>query len=166
MVDRLNPDEATYDLERLEAELHSGGGPGADDNLVLDLGGVSSDLPKFEVIPAGNYNCIIENTEYAPSKAGNPMITWTLRVTDAPYSKRFLYYHTVLNSEAGLTRLKRLMVRLLPDVDLGTFRPARFCDEGHALGVALKAKVRIRQGRNSVTDVLAATEAGSYLLGD
>ncbi len=136
----------------------------ADDNLVLDLEDVSDELPKFEAIPAGTYNCVIENTEYGPSKKGNPMITWTLKVLDPPYDSRYLFYHTVLNSDAGLTRLKRMLTRVLPDIDLGKFNPSVFARDGEGLGHMCRAKVRIKQGQNNITDVLAPSEeAGAFL---
>src|SRR5690606_9684345 len=99
-------------------------------------------------------------------KNNNPMITWVFRVVEAEHEGRLLFYHTVLNTEAGLARLKRLLLRICPDVELASFRPKAFCEEGVALGRACRVKVRIRnyQGKpsNDVTDVLPSAEGGFF----
>lgn len=139
---------------------------GADDNLVLDLGGVNEEMPTFQPLPPGIYNCVVENAEFSRSKNNNPMITWVFRVVDAENEGRLLFYHTVLNTEAGLAKLKRLLLRICPDVELTSFRPKAFCEEGVALGRACRVKVRIRnyQGKpsNDVTDVLPSAEGGFF----
>ncbi len=155
----LNPD----------VDLMLGGSELDEDNLVLDLDNVSEEMPELEALPSGIYNVVIENTEYRVSeRSSNPMISWTFRVLDEPYDGRLLFYHTVLNKESGLVRLKQLMVRVLPDIPLSGFKPKAFCDEGVALGRPCRVKVNVRpyQGkrRNNVTDVLApADEMGSFL---
>ncbi len=162
----LNPDEFV--------EL-SQGGEIQDDSLVLDLGGVEEDQPEFELIPAGTYDAIIENAEYKKSKAsGNPMISWTFRLSQPPYEGRLMFYHTVLNKDSGLRRLKRLLLRCVPEIEMGEFKPAQFCDEGIALNRPCRIKIRVatRKNRdtgrseptNQITDVLGPSEeATSYL---
>lgn len=138
------------------------------DNMVLDLDDVNEDGPGFEALPPGIYNCIIENTEYTMSSNNNPMITWVFKVVDAEGEGRLLFNHTVLNNEVGISRLKRTLTRVVPDVDLKAFNPKQFCDEGVAIGLPCRVKVTIRpyQGekRNNVTDVLQpADEDGGFL---
>lgn len=141
---------------------------GDEDNLVLNLAGVSEDRPALEALPPGIYDAIVENTEFGSSSNGNPMITWIFRVTDPRYEGRLLFFHTVLNSEVGQSRLKRTLLRVCPDIDLTEFRPKKFCDEGVALGLPCRVKVRVRpyQGRksNNVVDVLPPqAEGGTFL---
>lgn len=134
------------------------------DNLVLDLDQVDDSMPEFEAMPPGVYECLIENTEYKVSNNGNPMIAWQFRVIDENYENRMLFYHTVLNKEAGQARLKRLLVRVCPDVPLAGFSPKNFCEQGLALGLPCRAKVRVRpyegKKRNDVTDILAPLASG------
>ena len=154
--DPMNPD-AKIDME--------GSGLTGADNMVLDLGGVSEDLPAFEALSPGVYNAIVENTELSVSQSsGNPMITWQFRVVEPQFDGRLLFYHTVLNKEAGLSRLKRLMTRVCPDYPVVAFKPKDFCESGFALGRPCRVKVRVRpyQGRrvNDVTDILQPAEDG------
>jgi hypothetical protein len=134
------------------------------DALVLNLNDVDEEAGTYEAIPAGIYNCIVENTEFGPSSKGNPMISWTFKVIDPQYEGRFLFYHTVLNSEAGKGRLKKLLLRVAPDVDLGSLSPKKLCEEGVVLGLPCRVKTRIKpyQGekRNDTQDVLAPLSDG------
>ncbi len=158
--DLLNPDE--------ELDL-SGGSAGKDsgDSMVLDLNDVDEEGPGFEAMPPGVYNCIVENAEFGPSSKGNPMITWVFKVIDPQYEGRLLFNHTTLNNDVGKSRLKRLLARVVPDVDMGAFNPAAFCDGGEALGLPCRVKVRIKayqgQKRNDVTDVLPPAEGSSFM---
>ncbi len=148
----------------------------ADDSMVLDLGGVNEDAPAFELLPAGLYNAIIENTEFGHSKSnGNPQIGWTFSITDRSFLNRKMFYYTVLNKDSGLARLKRLLIRVMPDVDIKKFHPGRFCEEGIALGRECRIKVRISTRKNmstgrsepsnSVTDVMAPSDDQDSYLG-
>jgi hypothetical protein len=144
---------------------------GGTDNLVLNLDDVSTDQPDFAPLPAGVYNAIVENTEFQTSKNGNPMISWTFRIIDPQYDGRFLFSHMVLNKEAGVRRLKRTLIRLGVETDLTQFNPVRFTEDGDAVSLPCRVRVRIRvwDGRrvNDVTDVLApAEDAGSFLPGE
>lgn len=158
MVDGLDPD--VQDVFKDEGN--------GDESMVMDLTDVSEEGPEREPLPAGVYPCIFENTEHGKSNnSGNPMISWTLRVTDPEYEGRFLFYHTVLNKQSGISRLKRLLVRAVPEVDLGSFDPKRFCEEGRALGLPCRAKVRVKpyQGRrtNDVQEILAPNDDDNFL---
>jgi len=168
--DALNPDE-------LLDELNVAGHEGPDENLVLDLSDVSEELPAFELIPAGIYSATIENVEHVKSKSsGNPMLSWTFSITTSSHAGRLLFYHTVLNKDSGLTRLRKLLTRCFPEIELTKFAPGRFADSGEALGIPCRLKVRITTQRprpgtqdkakkqNSITDVLAPGDStGSFL---
>lgn len=148
--DMLNPDE--------NMDLSEGQGGNENENLVLNLDDVDEKGPGFEALKPGVYDCVIENTEFGESKKGNPMITWVLKVTDPNYEGRLLFNHTTLNNNMGIARLKRILVRVVPDVDLAQFNPKAFCDNGEAIGLPCRAKVSIQnyQGekRNNVKEIL------------
>lgn len=161
MDDFLNPD--AIDLEG------TNNGDSADSNLVLDLDGVSSELPKFEAMPPGVYDAIIENVEYGNSQSsGNPMLTFQFRITDERFNNRMMFYHTVLNADSGLSRLKRLLVRVAPEVNLSGFNPSKFADSGEILGFPCRLKLNVRpykgEKRNNVQDVLAPEESPTSFL--
>ena len=155
--DFLNPDE----------DVQFDGSADGMENMVLNLEEVDEDGPAFEALPPGIYNCVVENTEFAPSKKNNPMITWVFKVVDPEFENRLLFNHTVLNHERGRQRLKQILMRVVPEVNMAEFNPQKFCDEGVAIGYPCRVKVRIRpyQGekRNDVTDVLAPVEGSSFL---
>jgi len=158
--DFLNPDAEVG----LEENVDSG-----NDNLVLNLDGVSEDLPKFEAIPPGVYDAVVENVEFGYSQnSGNPMLTFQFRITDERFENRMLFYHTVLNKDSGLSRLKRLLVKVAPNIPLSNFNPASFADEGEILGYPCRLKVNIRpykgEKRNNIVDVLAPEESPTGFL--
>lgn len=139
-----------------------------NENLVLDLNSVDEGKTGFEALPAGVYNAIVDQAEFGYSNnSGNPMITWKFKVTDEPYNNRLLFYHTVLSTDLGKAALKKLLIRVCPEVDLGSFNPKIFCDEGTAIGLPCRVKVKIDlykgEKKNKVRDVLAAEAAGSFL---
>jgi hypothetical protein len=137
------------------------------DNMVLNLDEVSEELPKFEAIPPGTYNAIVENVTFGPSQnSGSPMLTWEFRITDPAYENRKLFFHTVLNKEFGVKMLKRTLLRICPDIDLSNFSPKAFAETGAALGLPCRLKVTVRtyQGekRNNVKEVLPPEGADEF----
>lgn len=152
----LNPDEQELDLSE-----------NAGESMTLDLENIDESGPAYEAIPPAVYNCVVDNTEFGPSKNNNPMITWVFKVVDSEYEGRLLFHHTTLNNPRGLQRLKQILTRIVPDVDLKSFNPEKFASEGQALGYPCRVKVRIRpyqgQKRNDVQDVLPPAEGGSFL---
>lgn len=156
--DLLNPDE--------EIDLSPGGNV-TGDSMVLNLDDVSEDGPTFEALSPGIYNCVVENTEYGPSQKGNPMITWVFKVIDPQYEGRLLFNHTTLNNDVGISRLKRILARVVPDVNMSAFNPQEFCDNADAIGLPCRVKVRIRpyqgQKRNDVTDILPPSEGSDFM---
>lgn len=145
-------------------EFNAGGDYNADnDNLVLDLNGVNEES-EFEALPNGIYNCIVDSAEFGDSSSGNPMITWKFAVTDEPYKKRLLFYHTVLHTDLGKAALKKILLRVVPDADLSSFSPKGFCDEGVAIGLPCRVRTKIElyknKKKNTVKEVLAPEEGG------
>lgn len=137
------------------------------ENLVLDLEGTSDELPKFEPIPPGVYDAIVENVEFGPSQnSGNPMLTWQFRITQSPYENRTLFFWTVLNKEFGIRMLKRILTRIAPDISLSNFSPKAFAESGAVLGLPCRLKITTRtyQGerRNNIKDILPPQSADSF----
>lgn len=143
-----------------------GGYEDGDDGIVIDLDDVDESMPSFVALPPGIYNAVVENVEYGPSKAGNPMLTWTFTLTDEQYKNRKMFYHNTLNKEAGIAGMKRTLVRLLPGLSFSNFKPKLFADEGTAIGAECRLKLNVKpylgEKRNNVVDVLASA-AGGFL---
>lgn len=148
---------------------------GADDNgLVFNLNDVEENKG-FELLPKGTYSAIVDELEFTESKNGNPMIATTYSITDPEYENRKLFDYWVLAGDGkdfGLAKLKKFLVRVCPEVDISSFNPQRFADEGTAIGRELRVTVKIqtqKQGeykgekRNTVSDILSPDNAGSFL---
>ena len=143
-------------------------------NLVFDLSGVEEEK-EFEVIPKGTYPAIVDTLDFGESKAGNPMITVAYSLTDAEFENRKIYDYWVLSgkgSDFGLGKLKKFLTRICPDVDITSFNPKTFADEGTGVARELQITLGIQtqkkgdykgQKRNTVRDIAAAESAGSFL---
>lgn len=141
--------------------------------MVFDLTGVEEDK-KFEVIPKGTYDAVVDELEFGDSKAGNPMVTVKYTLTSPEYENRVIFDYWVLagkGEEFGLAKLKKFLIRVCPDVDLTSFNPKNFADAGDAVGRQCKLTLGIqtqKQGdykgekRNTVKEVLAP-ESGSFI---
>lgn len=138
-----------------------------DDSLMVDL--TSVEEQKFEVLPRGNYNVVIENCEFAFSKAsGKPMWNIRLSVVDGDYANRKLF--TFLSfSEKALPLTKGQIARVAPELLDGPFDPRAVAEDGRLLGKECVAKVIIEkyQGeeKNRVRDLLAPSQADAFLDG-
>lgn len=140
----------------LDEALDLGDNSGAD---VLDLSDVPDNI-EFEVWPSGLYDAVVDDVEYGRSQRSNsPMLTWKLQVNRGDGKTRILYYYTTLSGD-GLSRTKRSLVRVAPDIDLRNFVPQ---DAGLLLsGKYCQAKVKVStyegSRRNQVSDILPARE--------
>lgn len=135
-----------------------------DGSLAVNLGDTSEEAPRFEPVPNGNYNVVVDELEFGHSQAsGNPMWTWRLEIEDGEYQGRKLFYHTVFN-ENGMPRVKRALMSLSDDEGYGqellgeTFNPDDVAAEGRLVGArcALKVGQRRYEGRmtNNVRDMM------------
>jgi hypothetical protein len=127
----------------------------------LDLSEVP-EKQKYVALAPGVYDAVIDSVELGNSmRSGNPMLTWTFKVKLPDGRDRTLFYHTVLK-DSGLSRLKRIIVRLSPylnngPIDLSNFSPAQ---AGlYFTGVPCRVRLRTQpyngELRNSVSDVMA-----------
>ncbi len=60
----------------------------------------------FEPLPDGKYQVLVERVELLRSKAGNPMLKWTLRVLGPQCQGRLLWRNNVIASAENLKWLK------------------------------------------------------------
>jgi hypothetical protein len=152
------------------------GGVGAEQDvagLVFNLDTVE-ESKGFELLPKGTYSAIVDSFEFGESKSGNPMITVVYSITDPEYENRKLYDYMVLAGDGkdfGLQKLKKFLVRVCPDVNITSFNPQTFSDEGTAIGRECRVMVKIQtqksgdykgEKRNSCQDILSP-ENGSFL---
>ena len=140
-----------------------------DGGMIFDLTSVEENKV-FEVIPKGTYEAVVDELDFGPSKAGNPMITIKYSIVSPEFEKRVVFDYWVLRGkgeEFGQAKLKKFLVRVCPDVNLAAFNPKEFADTGVAIGrlcsIVLGIQVQ-KQGeykgekRNTVKDVLALTQ--------
>lgn len=137
-----------------------------NNGMVLDLDAIDESSLEFKALPVGVYEAVVENVEFKTSQSGNPMLSWTFAITGGEYDKRKQFTHHVLNNEFGIARLKRTLVRLMPEYPLSGFNPSTFAANGEAIGkpCRLKLKQRKYDGKltNDVKEVLEP-DSGAFL---
>lgn len=145
-----------------------------NEGMVFDLNGVEENT-SFEVIPKGTYGAIVDSLEFGESKSGNRMITAVYSLTDSEYAERKIYDWMVLEGEGakfGLAKLKKFLLRVCPEIDISSFNPQTFSDEGTAIGRQCRVVLKIQtqkageykgEKRNTIADVLESDNAGSFL---
>lgn len=115
-------------------------------SLIVDLSGVSE--LKFELIPKGIYDAVVEELNYGPSKSsGSPMFTWILAIEGGDYAGRKLYYYTSFSQKA-IRGTKTSLMRIDPETFGGQFNPAEVAESGKMLG----KNIRIRVGHQERSD--------------
>lgn len=147
------------------------------EGMVFDLGGVE-DNTSFEVIPKGTYNAIIEDLEFTESQSsGAPMLKAVFSITDGEYAERKVFDYYVLTGEGAkysLPKLKQLVSRVCPEVDLGSFNPAKFAEDGVAINRPCQIKLAVTtqkkgeykgEKRNNVREILSAADVQNSFLG-
>lgn len=108
-------------------------------SLLVDLSGVEE--LKFELIPKGNYDAIIDSLEYGKSKSsGAPMFTWVFQIEGGEFAGRKLYYYTSFSNKA-LKGTKTSLLRIDSELFAGQFNPQEIADSGQLLGRALRIKI-------------------------
>lgn len=148
----------------------------SSEGMVFDLGGVEE--ASFEVIPRGTYNAIIEDLEFTESQSsGAPMLKAVFSITDGEYAERKVFDYYVLTGEGAkysLPKLKQLVSRVCPEVDLASFNPAKFAEDGVAVNRACQIKLAVTtqkkgeykgEKRNNVREILSAADVQNSFLG-
>jgi hypothetical protein len=161
-----------FDLGMQSAATENTSGEG----MVFNLNDVK-EAASFEVIPKGTYDAVIEELEYALSQSTNaPMLHAVFSIVGGEHEGRKIhdYYSlTGKGAEFSLPRLKQLLIRVCPEVDLSTFNPQSFADSGVAINRMCQIKLAVTtqkkgeykgEKRNNVREILPAPDqAGSFL---
>lgn len=157
-----------------EFDLTGGVGAGeAADGMVFNLDNVSESTT-FELIPKGTYDAVVEDFTFGESSKGNAMITVVYSLLDPEYENRKLYDYMVLTGDGkdfGLQKVKKFLVRVMPEQSISNFNPQSLADSGDAIGRECRVSVKIQtqksgdykgEKRNQVADILAP-ENGSFI---
>jgi hypothetical protein len=166
-------DEATFDL--------GGSQPNTNTSAAADTESMTFNLtdveePSFEALPRGTYPAIVEEFEFTTAQSsGNPMIKVVYQITEGEFAERKLFDYLVLAGEGAkyaIPRLKQMIIRICPEVDISNFNPAKFAEDGVILNRECQIKVNITtqksgeykgEKRNNIREVLAADSGGSFL---
>ena len=147
-----------------------------NEGMIFNLNEVE-EAPSFEVLPKGTYNAVVEELEYTTSQSsGSPMIKAVYTITDGEFAERKIYDFYVLTGEGAkysLPKLKQLINRVCPEVDMSTFNPKTFAETATAVGKECQLKLGIStqkkgeykgQKRNQVQEILASGgNAGGFM---
>lgn len=149
----------------------------SNEGMVFDLGGVEENT-SFEVIPRGTYNAVIEEMEFTESQSsGAPMLKAVYSITDGEFAERKVFDYYVLTGEGAkysLPKLKQLVSRVCPEVDLGSFNPAKFAEEGTAINRQCQIKLAVStqkkgeykgEKRNNIREIMSAADVQNSFLG-
>jgi len=122
---------------------------------------------KFEVMPRGMYDCVINDCEFNFSQAkGNPMWSIELEVTSGEFAGRTLYSHMVFAGK-GLGFTKAALGRIRPDLVQGTMNPEDPDVIASMLGMNVRAKVTIKpyegEDRNNVRGLYPPSEDAAFV---
>lgn len=127
-VDLEDFDEANQTAAANESRSKSNGSNGGGFDLgsgsVISLVDTDETKSDFEPIPSDDYECFVISSEYKPSKAGNPMVETIFETDDkdderSQYNGRRLWHYATLHNERGKRELKRLILVLNPNADMG-----------------------------------------------
>jgi len=143
------------------------------ESMVFNLNDVEESASSFEVLPKGTYNAVFEEFELTESaSSGNPMLKAVYSITDGEFAERKVFDYYVLagkGSEFALPKVKQILSRVCPEVDMSTFNPKKFTDDGTIINRLCQIKLGITtqkkgdykgEKRNQVKEILAANEVG------
>lgn len=142
-------------------------------NMAFDLTGVDENKKMdFPVLPGGTYPAMIEELTFGESKKGSAMITIKFNVLGQERD-HFVYDYLVLEGKGadfGLAKLKKFLVRVTPEANLGAFNPGEYADSGMAIGKRCQLVLKIVNGKgeyagtknNRIDDILAP-DTGSFM---
>lgn len=147
-----NEAEDTEEEDLLDPDVPPSGGSVVDDDLdeeslTLDLDEVDEEAATFKPLPAGTYECFIEQMEVKKSSNGNPMASARYKVAEGEYENRLLFDNFVLNNEFGQARLKKMLMQL-GFWSEGKFNIKQFVESGEAVGTPLRVQVRVKFDKN------------------
>ncbi len=124
-----------------------------------------SNVPSFEPLPAGKYECIIEEVKYGLSKASSqPKLSWVFAVAEGEFEGRKIFHTTSLQPKALFSLQKLLSGLGLPSdaaLEIEYDEETEEVTEPNVIGVAVLATVTkgMYDGRanNSIESVVASS---------
>jgi hypothetical protein len=100
------------------------------------------DAPERVIIPAGLYQGYVDTVDYGPSNAGDPMLTWLLRVNDPNTGEEVpLYFWTSFGPKA-IGYSKKTIKKLAPDLDFRQFDPHAAQEMFSGMNVRIRVRVK------------------------
>lgn len=139
-----------------------------EDTLSINLDDIDENATSFKALPAGVYECFIEQLELKKSQAGNPMVAARYKISEGEYEGRLFFDHYVLNNEIGLSRLKNMLMALEFSGGEGNFNIKEFIDSGQAIGVPCRVKVTISfnkdrgEKQNQVREIMPSADQDPF----
>ena len=139
---------------------------GSEDSMVIDMSEVDENASSYDPVPQGTYPAFLSEAEFGHSqRSNNPMITWVFEVPEGhEFAGRKFWHHTTI-TDKGLPRLKKLLSRIAPDVDVSKFDVKNDPPKLVGREARLQITVRMYQGErtNNVKDVLPpVTQADDF----
>jgi hypothetical protein len=122
------------------------------------------DAPERRILRPGNYLGYVDTVEYGRGAKG-PMLTWLLRLSDPETGEDVPISFWTSFSEGAISRSKKTLKRLAPDLDFRSFNPHEAQDLFG--GMNIRARVRVRTNppdhdypgpQNNVRDIEPAPE--------
>ncbi|MFI3171126.1 MAG: DUF669 domain-containing protein [Eubacteriales bacterium] len=148
------------------------------DGMVFNLNDVEEAPNTFEVLPKGDYDAVIDELEFTESQSsGEPMMHATYTIVGGEYEGRVIHDYYMFGgkgAEYSLPRFKQLLVRVCPEVDLGSFAPGAFAESGVAIGRSCRLKLAVTtqkkgeykgEKRNNVREIMSADSSSNSFLG-
>jgi hypothetical protein len=100
------------------------------------------DAPERVVIPAGLYQGYVDTVDYGPSNAGDPMLTWLLRVVDPTTGEEVPLYFWTSFGEKAIGYSKKTLKKLAPDLDFRNFDPHAAQEMFSGMNVRIRVRVK------------------------
>lgn len=112
-----------------------------DENLSFNMNAVEAAVR--EVLPAGDYNCVLSSLDYSRSASSNkPMWTAILEVEDGTYTGKKIW--TIMSfSEKAIAITKGAIKTFAPEVLTDDFQPKKIADNGDLLGKKCRVRTKI-----------------------
>lgn len=130
-------------------------------SLVIDLSNVEA--LKFEVVPKGIYDAMIDELSFGKSKAsGAYMFTIVLKIEGGDYDGRKFYSYASFSPKA-IKGTKTTLMRIDPVLFAGQFNPEKIANDGVLLGKSVRIKIDVGEyngePQSQVKSIMAPADA-------
>lgn len=143
----------------------------ADDSFEEDDSSLSIDMDsveeaKFEAIPKGTYDVVVEEVEFKHSNtSGKPMWNLTLVITSGEFKGRKLW-HIMSFSEGAQPTTKAQLLKFAPELISSRFDPKKIAESGKLNGKKFRVKTKIEpyegQDRTKIAQVLSPKDGDEF----